>query len=1589
MGISDAINAGLGKLEGVVDGVKQGAGELVEASTDVVADGLDYVGAEGVADNVEGWGDGVASDLGAEVAEDRLGTTDDPKQLVHGDPEAIRESAAHLKDFHDAFERVGTGMRGLDSSSWRGEAAEAFRDKFTMHPKKWMHAADSCGQAAEALNRFAETVTWAQRQAEDAIALHKRGKEESERAVSSYNKRVDAYNAAVAEQRDPGPTPETFSDPGVADQKRAAELLEEARRQRDDMGRVATASVKEALAHAPAEPPPLDRAEMGLLDYGVSQGVELTHFAGGVVKGAAGIVTFARGLIPFDPYNVTHPAAYMQNLSLTASGLVSTVAHPERAVKGAIDGFKKDPSEFLGRLVPELIGTKGAGLARSALRHGVKTGADVAESGGKRGARDAVEEDPAQPSRVDESVESGGTDPIDLATGKMYLPQSDVTLPGVLPLVFKRRVESGYHLGRWFGPSWTSTVDQRLEIDSEGVMLVDEDGLLLAYPHPAPGVPVMPSHGPRRPLDRAEDGAGYTVTDPETGRVRHFADRGEHLSVIEQIDDRNGNWITFSYDADGTPTEINHCGGYRLRLTTAEGRVTALHLAAAAPDGTDRQLLGYGYDESGNLVTVTNSSGLPLQFTYDEASRVTSWTDTNDRSYTYEYDTADRCIAEGGSEGHMALRLDYDTVDPATGLRVTRAVTGEGHERRYLINDRHQVVADIDPLGAVTRFERDRYNRLLTHTDPLGHTTSYRYDEDGRLAAATRADGRETHAEYNEHGRPTRVVRPDGTVWHHAYDERGNRTAVTSPSGATTRYAYTEAGHLAAVTDALGATTRVRCDASGLPVEVVDPLGAVTRYERDAYGRPLRVVDPMGAVTHLEWTVEGKLSRRTAPDGSSESWTYDGEGNCTTHTDPMGGVTRFEYTHFDLLAARTGPDGVRYEFDHDAELRLTQVTNPQGLTWSYTYDPAGRLTSETDFDDRTLTYAHDATGRLTARTNGLGETITFERNALGRITRKDAAGRVTTFAYDLTDQLAEARGPDATLELLRDRDGRLKYETVNGRRLSYEYDVLGRRVGRTTPAGAHSRWAYDAAGNRTELTTSGRTMTFDHDAAGRELTRRVGDALSVTQMYDPLGRLTAQTVTGAGGGAGADTPVQHRSYGYRADGHLTRIDDQLNGTRHFDLDAVGRVTAVRAAGWTETYAYDEAGNQTDASWPSPMPGSQDATGPRTYAGTRIRTAGGVRYEHDAQGRVVLRQKTRLSRKPDTWHYEWDAEDRLTSVVTPDGVRWRYAYDPLGRRTSKQRLALDGESVAEQVDFTWDGPMLCDQTSHVSGAPEMVTLTWEYEGLHPLAQTERKQLTDDEVDERFFTIVTDLVGTPTELLDEAGEIAWRARTTLWGSTAWYRGATAYTPLRFPGQYFDAETGLHYNYFRHYDPEASRYLTLDPLGLDPAPNPVAYVSNPHASVDPLGLSPYELDPGKSSGQLRNSPGVVTGGDSLPNVEGQWLRGSEGNAGRVPGQVAEGLQGREFESFDKFRKAFWEEVSRHPELAGQFDKSAQTAMANGNAPFAPTAQHHGQGRYVLHHMQPIQRGGGVYDLDNLAVVTPRYHKEILDGGYHFGNG
>ncbi|MCX4514793.1 DUF6531 domain-containing protein [Streptomyces sp. NBC_01619] len=1446
MGIGDLISdITPDSVENAVEDGVEWVGNRVEDAGNWTADRLDDVGWESGADWVREQSRSVANRMGAEVDEMDLGQTEDKTKLIYGSAETISSTAKKLRSFATSFDNAGEGLKGLKSSELKGEAAEALRKAVSIQPPKWFKGADACEKAASAMESFAGTVTWAQGQAQTAIDKWKEGVKASEAAADAHRKKIDDYNSAVdrynaqpADERNPSTLPPcpapTFTDPGKKLMQDAQDLLAEARKQRNTAAETARTAVRAARDTAPEKPSYAEQLGDGLQELQIMG----DHVGGGLIKGTAGLVNFVRGINPLDPYNITHPAEYATNLNSLAAGLVVAVNDPVGTGKQMVSDFMKDPYEGFGRLLPDAaltVATGGGGAAVKALKV-VENAADAAK------ARRLADNSPDGTHNTPDGDRKAGGDPVDLATGRMFLPQTDVELPGILPMMFTRRTESGLALGCFLGPAWTSTVDERLEIDAIGVVHVTAEGLLVTYPHPVPGAPTRPeSGGARTLLDR--DAAGhYTVTAADSGLTFHFTapsgsePGGDGRAWLSVITDRNGHSVTVDRAEDGLPTGLVHSAGHHLKLSAADGLVTALSLAGAGEGGTDLPLMSYGY-EDGNLTAVIKPSGATTTFVYDDRRRVTAWIDSNRSRYDYVYDDRDRVVSEGGEAGHVQISLAYTDPDPETGHRTTTLTTADGHATRHLFGPRCRLLALTDPLGNTTRFSYDDRGNLLTRTDPLGLTTVLSYDEDDRLVSAVRPDGSELRTVRGPFGLPVEVVAADGTRVLHEYDERGNRTAVTDEAGSTTRHTWDDAGRLTSVTDPLGAVTRVVCDAAGLPVEVTGPTGAVTRTERDALGRPVRTTGPTGGVTLFLWDADGQLARRTAPDGSTEAWTYDGEGNCLTHTDASDGVSRFEYTHFDLPVARTGPDGVRHEFEHDAELHLTRVTNPQGLTWDYEYDAAGNIVRESDFDGRTLTYRVDAAGRLAARVDALGGTISFERDRLGQVIRKDVDGRVTTYAYDRAGRLLEAAGPDGELRYQYDRRGKVKTELVDGRPVVYAYDALGRRTRRTTPTGHVTSYAYDAGGRPEHLTTGGRRVGFTHDAAGREVSRVLGDRVTMTSAWDAAGRLAEQHIT-----AGA-RPVTGRSYSYRADGHLVAMTDRHAGTRTFDLDPAGRVTAVHARGWTERYAYDTAGNQTSATWPSRHPGGE-ATGERAYTGTAITRAGGTRFEHDALGRVTLRQKTRLSRKPDTWRYEWDTENRLTCVTTPDGTRWKYRYDPLGRRTAKQRLAPDGESVTEETRFTWDGLTLCEQTDHRPGGPHTVALTWDHRDVVPLTQTERILTADSrqqEIDRRFFAIATDLVGTPTELIDDSGDIAWRSRSTLWGTTAWARDGSTYTPLRFPGQYYDPETGLHYNCFRHYDPETGRYASPDPLGLAPAPNPVAYVGNPHSGCDPLGLMP----------------------------------------------------------------------------------------------------------------------------------------------------
>ncbi|MFG3014869.1 DUF6531 domain-containing protein [Streptomyces cinerochromogenes] len=1048
-------------------------------------------------------------------------------------------------------------------------------------------------------------------------------------------------------------------------------------------------------------------------------------------------------------------------------------------------------------------------------------------------------------------------EPIDVATGAMLMTQTDLTLPGSLPLEFTRTHLSSYRGGVCFGPTWISTLDECLQIDGEGVVFAAADGMRLVYPVPEPGVATMPVKGPRWPLewDGKPDGA-MTVTDPATGVTRTFAapvpspSFGVFHLALDSWSDRNGNRIDVERDDEGIPFGIRHSGGYYVAVDTEGPRITTLRLLAEPPSryrpGTASDegtvVMRYAYDTTGNLTEVVNSSGEPLRFTYDTEGRVTRWTDRNGTWFSYVYDDRGRVTRTEGVDGILSGTLTYDD-----SARTTTYTDSQGHTSVHRYNAEGLVVEETDPLGHVTRTEWDEYgDKPLTVTDALGHTTRYTYDDAGNVTELTLPDGSVAQAAYNEYRLPTEVVEPGGAVWRHTYDERGNLLSTVDPTGAETRCTNDAAGRPTTITNALGHTRTVAYDDAGLPVALTDELGHTTTIRRDAFGRVSEVTDPLGHTTRLGWTTEGKPSWRELPDGTRESWTWDAEGNLLSHTDLAGKTTHHAVSHFGVPATRTEPDGARYAFDYDTELRLTAVTNPQGLTWSYTYDDAGRLTAETDFNGRTLTYTRDAVGNLAARTNGAGQTLRFVRDPLGRVVEQHAdTDDVTTFTYGPDGTLSRAANADAEVALERDPLGRVLSETVNGRTATYVLDALGRRTRRTTPSGLVSEWTYDPAGHPLTLRSPVGALGFSHDAVGRETQRSIGTEATLTQTWTAAGLLAAQTLTAAT----PDRLLQHRTYAHRADGYLTEIRELTSGTRRFDLDDMGRVTRTRAHGWSETYAYAPTGNLTHAASPA-----HEAPGERRFEGTLVRSAGHTSYEHDDEGRLVRRTRKLLNGQTRTWTYTWNAEDRLTGVTDPDGVQWRYAYDPLGRRISKHRVADDG-SVADRTDFFWDDLCLAEQAT----ADGWVT-TWDYapDSPRPVAQTRHKptaaaantsflaQLAE-EADPgrgaRFHAVVTDSLGTPTELVSTTGDLAWQRRTSLWGTplpALDEATSPADCPLRFPGQYADPETGLHYNVHRYYDPETARYISADPLGLVPAPDHHAYVPNPLSWSDHLGLA-----------------------------------------------------------------------------------------------------------------------------------------------------
>ncbi|WP_026023828.1 RHS repeat-associated core domain-containing protein [Enterovibrio norvegicus] len=128
---------------------------------------------------------------------------------------------------------------------------------------------------------------------------------------------------------------------------------------------------------------------------------------------------------------------------------------------------------------------------------------------------------------------------------------------------------------------------------------------------------------------------------------------------------------------------------------------------------------------------------------------------------------------------------------------------------------------------------------------------------------------------------------------------------------------------------------------------------------------------------------------------------------------------------------------------------------------------------------------------------------------------------------------------------------------------------------------------------------------------------------------------------------------------------------------------------------------------------------------------------------------------------------------------------------------------------------------------------------------------------------------DQIGTPTDITDLHGKSVWSVQYRAYGNILRKHVEEIVSPLRFQGQYFDEETGLHYNRHRYYSPNTGRFITADPIGLAGGLNNYQYVPNPTGWADPLGLAVVEAG------------GVCCGGSQKPD----FYVGSDGPATTLP--------------------------------------------------------------------------------------------------------
>ncbi|MDD1151745.1 DUF6531 domain-containing protein [Pseudomonas sp. TNT2022 ID357] len=1059
-------------------------------------------------------------------------------------------------------------------------------------------------------------------------------------------------------------------------------------------------------------------------------------------------------------------------------------------------------------------------------------------------------------------------EPVDVATGDYLQTWPVLEIPGSLPLKLSRLYRSRADFRGLFGWKWADDWSQHLVLDHQRITYHTVDGSTLDYEAPDDEVQAHNRRNGRYLLSGQRSGT-LRLYDRATQQTLSFAHSPNHTRPLTAIEDSNGNRIRFIYGPQQRLQRVEHSDGYQLHIElSSTGHLTGITLH----DGEQhpRRLLSCRYEQHSMLTDCASHQFGTLYHAYNNAGHMTQWHDTDKTHFHIAYDAKGRVIRTHADSGHYTDRFEYHEANRCTDYH-----DAEGGSSRHYYNSDFLVVRKIDALGHEWLTEWDEYTNKVATTDPLGRTTTYRYSDFGELLTQINPDGTRHTFDYNTQGLLTRYVAADGVTWQMAYDAQGNLSSVKDPDGRTTTYQHGAHGELLSQTWPEGTQTLYRYDRKQRLSEIQQPDGQISRVQLDTLGRPLQQQDALGQITRYAYHSQhahprGSLSGVTLADGTEQHWAYDSEHRLASFIDGEGHRTRYGYGAFDLLEKLTYPGGQSLTLGYDRLTRLTRLTNGVGDVYQYAYDKAGRLIAERDFAGTLTRYCYNAVGWLTEKHCADGARVAYHYDIasarLLSIAHYRANGELseqTEFNYNDIGHLIGVNSPGARIEYQRDAVGRLLSERINGRLIEHQYDpASGLPVSQQAGAIAEQantqeafaalpqvQWQHDRNGGLAQLLIAGHApLQISRDALGRDIQRSSAAGFNLHQHYNSLSLLTEQKA------GAATTSFVERHYRYDKAFNPIQIDDNRWGQSHYRYNANQQLIAAHLGqGQPQQWLYDNALNLLSE---GQIHSAKGMGVKAEQKGGRVVKSGANRYRYDPCGRLAEKIVDRHGFRPQRWQYRWNSDNRLTDLYTPNNEHWRYEYDAFGRRTRKfnfsrsnKRNSIYAHSEQHIIgeEYLWSGEQLLEAAPiYADGTVAFEHATrWSYApgGITPLAQQQG---------EKLWYIVTDHLGTPRELLDESGQLGWSNSPSVWGQARLWQAANdefassnvvpinkTTCPIRFPGQYYDEESGLHYNRHRYYDPETAQYLSPDPLGLGGGTRPQGYVDNPLSWVDPSGL------------------------------------------------------------------------------------------------------------------------------------------------------